>query len=107
MANNIAIIQVKPEMIGKKRDLFIKEVENLIQTKKSLQAFLLNFNKIGVVNSQSLGSVVMLHKMAQIHQKKLVFCHFSEVNLEVIHLSQLDRILIIYSTEEAALEGLK
>ena len=106
MINRIAIIQVKPSMIEKKWEAFTKELEQFIQTHPSLQAVLLHFNQIGVVNSQSLGLLVTLHKMIESHQKKLGLCHFSEVNLEVIRLSQLDRILAIFSTEEEALAGL-
>jgi len=64
---------------------------------------LLSFDGVRFVSSSMLAQVVKLHKKLAKAKGRLRICSLAPSIKEVLHASQLDRMLEVYDNEEAAL----
>ncbi len=80
-------------------------IQPLLQDEK-VQALLINFEKADFIDSSGIGLIVSIYKILQQRQAKLLLTHLSKKNTEIFHMTRLDKILSIYTTDEDALNNL-
>ena len=78
------------------------ELVDLIE-KKGLTKLILTFQGVRFMSSSMLAQLVRLHKLLAKAGGKLRICCLSPTMMEVIHTSQLDKLLDVVADETAAL----
>mgnify|MGYP001182239534 CR=1 FL=1 len=67
-------------------------------------AIMLNFSKVGYINSTGIALIVGLLARARKTQRRLVTCGLSEHYREIFNITRLSDFMTIYADEESALQ---
>lgn len=67
---------------------------------------MLNFSKVGYINSTGIALIVGLLARARKTQKRLVTCGLSEHYREIFNITRLSDFMTVFNDEESALEAL-
>ena len=78
------------------------ELFNLVE-EQEVTKMVLSFDGVRFVSSSMLAQVIKLHKVLAKAKGKLRLCSLSSTVRDVLHASQLDKMLDVYEDEAAAL----
>ena len=69
--------------------------------------FVVDFSKVGFLSSLVIATVIFFAKDVRNHGGDVKLCCFSKEAMNVVHITQLDRIFEIYDTGHDAIESFK
>jgi len=86
-----------------------QEVDQILESceRSQVRNLLLDFEKTDYLQSTALGFLQRLHKRVIDRQGKMVLCHLSEHEREVLEITNLDTLWPIFDSREDALESLQ
>jgi len=73
----------------------------------AMPCLLINLKNVSEIDSSGMGLVVSVFKSFQQRQATLALCHLSPKNQTIFKLTQLDKFIQVYPTEEEALHALQ
>lgn len=73
---------------------------------ESVQAILIDFKKVDIIDSTGIGLIVSVFQFLQERDAHLFLYNFNKKNQETFHLTRLDKFLNIFPTEKEAYDAL-
>ncbi len=104
--DNVAVIALRDGWADDYRETLRNYIADLTQTEPTLIGVVLNLEMVTMIDSQALGLLIAIHRDLDNLGKKFGLCYMSDTNLEVLRLTQLDRVLIPYPTASYAVEAM-
>ena len=99
--NNVAVADIAGDIKGADSTRFMKSLEELIKSRP--QKIGLNFGQVTFVDSSGLGALVSVKNMADKAGLGLSIFNISEDIKDLFHMTQLNMMIKIHSSEAEAL----
>ncbi|MBF0351308.1 MAG: STAS domain-containing protein [SAR324 cluster bacterium] len=107
ITNGICVIDIDEIFTWELKDLIKKYVDQLLSdSKHTFKGLILNFEKVNFIDSQLLGTLILVYKRTTQQGLKFGLCCLSDTHIEVFKMSKLDLIINIYPSEEDAMDAL-
>ena len=104
--NQVCLLAIEGNLVLEGSQEIKKYVEDLLKD-TSIKHLMMDFEKVGMIDSRGLGAVVSFHRTLKKREGHLVLCNFNQRCQEVFHITRLERVLVIYKTRPEALTFLK
>ncbi|NJN94158.1 MAG: STAS domain-containing protein [Anaerolineales bacterium] len=102
VSEQISIIDIQGEVTGTAEDLLMEAYNQA----GAVQTLILNFSRLGYMNSSGIGLLVTLLIRANRQGQRLVAVNLSDHYRHIFDLTGLNQAIVIYATEGEALVGL-
>ncbi len=105
MNDNICIVSVGEYSFLDDASEFKKYVKHLYQT-EIMTGMIINLKKASMLNSSGLGEIVFLHRKLENEHISFALCELNLHIQQLFSISNFDKVIQIYHTQEEALRGL-
>lgn len=105
--NDVAIVDVRGEIIGDARIDFLRTVFTLIKDSPKIKGLIVNCDEVPMIDSVWLGMLCVFHKILLENEGKLVFLNANRSMRYMLIVTKLDQVFEKYDDEEEAVESFK
>jgi anti-sigma B factor antagonist len=102
MGDSVAIVDIKGDVTAACEPVLMSAYE---EAGASTSKLVLNFGGLEYMNSGGIGMLVTLLVRANRQRQELAAYGLSDHYREIFELTRLDEVIIIYDSEESALDG--
>ena len=101
--NGASVIDIQGDVTGQAENALMDAYAEA--SEGGTKTIVLNFSGLDYLNSSGIGLLVTMLIRAQRHKQALRACGLSDHYVEIFKLTRLDEAILIYDSEESALQG--